>query len=119
MVLAIYVWSGLLFKPRNFAKVSGEIAQKGLPFSSAFLVAAMVLEVFGSAALLAPTAWIPDWLRMFIIGAFIFYTLVAAAMFHPFWKMEGVDRVHQTANSLKNIGLMGAFILVALSRATP
>jgi putative oxidoreductase len=113
MVLSIYVWSGLFFKTRNFHLVAQEVRSVGLPFPVLCVGLAVLLEVGGSVVLLMPSANVPALLRLGVIGGFMLYTLMAALLFHPFWRFSGPEAVHQKANFLKNVGLMGAFMLLA------
>jgi putative oxidoreductase len=113
LLLCVYIWSGVFFKVRNFSAVAHEVAQRGLPCPALCVVAAIALEIGGSVVLLLPRAWIHPHFRVSIIGCFIFYTLIAASLFHAFWSAGPAEKVSQTAHFLKNIGLVGAFILIA------
>jgi putative oxidoreductase len=113
LLLCVYIWSAVFFKVRNFSAVAHEVAQRGLPFPALCVVAAIALEIGGSVVLLLPRAWIHPHFRVSIIGCFIFYTLIAASLFHAFWSAGPAEKVSQTAHFLKNIGLVGAFILIA------
>ncbi len=115
MVLTVYLWSGLLFKPRNFKHVRQELTGKGVPFASALLVGAILLETVGAVALLLPKSWMENDVRFPIIGMYIFYTGLAAILFHAFWSSAPEERIGQTVNFLKNVGLIGAFILIGQS----
>ncbi|HEY7246973.1 MAG TPA: DoxX family protein [Xanthobacteraceae bacterium] len=74
-----------------------------------YLIAA--IEFFGGLAILigVKTRW--------VACAFVLYVIIITAMAHPFWIMEGAARGPNMANFYKNIAIIGAFLLLAVTGA--
>lgn len=114
MIMAIYIWSGVLFKTVHFSKVCSELAEKGFPFPALCVALAIALEICGAIVLVLPAGLVALWIREAVILSLVAYTLLAAVVFHNFWNYEGEQRINNLAHFLKNIGLIGAFILIWL-----
>jgi putative oxidoreductase len=74
-----------------------------------YLIAA--IELFGGLAILvgSKTRW--------VACAFVVWVIVATALGHPFWTMEGAARAANQANFYKNLAIMGAYLLLAVTGA--
>jgi putative oxidoreductase len=115
MLVTIYLWSALLHKTRNFTVVSRMVGQAGVPFPRAATVAASTLELVCSLVILFPFALGGNVAVMAAAIALAAYTMLAASLFHPFWRHVGEARLLHLINFLKNIGLTGAFLLLFLA----
>jgi putative oxidoreductase len=112
LICALFLWSGLINKPANVGSVSARLKALHFPFPTLCTYGAIALEVLGSAVLLLPSSIIPRPLFQTAIVLMALYTVLTAVLFHGFWKFQPPERSHQTANFLKNVGLLGAFILL-------
>jgi putative oxidoreductase len=74
-----------------------------------YLIAA--IELFGGLAILIglKTRW--------VACAFVVWVIIATGLGHPFWTMEGAARAANQANLYKNLAIMGAYLLLAVTGA--
>ena len=74
-----------------------------------YLIAA--IELFGGLAILIgiKTRW--------VAWAFVVYVIIITALAHPFWTMEGTARAANQANFYKNLAIMAAYLLLAITGA--
>ena len=89
------------------AAIVGAIASKGVPAAEIVAWAVAIFEVAAGLALIFGV-------RLYEASlALAAWCLVTALMFHQFWAATGVEQQNQFANFLKNIALIGAFLIVA------
>lgn len=112
LLVGLFLWSGVWHKPTNFHAVGQELQRKGFPLASLCAAAAIALEIGGSVIVLLPPTIIAPWLYTTALLALAAYTMLTAVLFHDFWILAGIERVHQLASFLKNVGLTGAFLLL-------
>ena len=69
------------------------------------------IELFGGLAILigVKTRW--------VAWAFVVYVIIVTALGHPFWTMEGAARAANQANFYKNLAIMAAYLLLAITGA--
>ena len=74
-----------------------------------YLIAA--IELFGGLAILIgiKTRW--------VAWALVVYIIIITALAHPFWTMEGAARAANQANFYKNLAIMAAYLLLAITGA--
>jgi putative oxidoreductase len=74
-----------------------------------YLIAA--IELFGGLAILIgiKTRW--------VAWAFVVYVIIVTALAHPFWIMDGAARAANQANFYKNLAIMAAYLLLAITGA--
>jgi putative oxidoreductase len=74
-----------------------------------YLIAA--IELFGGLAILIgiKTRW--------VACAFVVWVIIATVLGHPFWTMEGAARAANQANFYKNLAIMAAYLLLAITGA--
>jgi putative oxidoreductase len=74
-----------------------------------YLIAA--IELVGGLAILigVKTRW--------VAAVFVLWLIVVTALGHPFWTMEGAARAANQANFYKNLAIMGAYLLLAVTGA--
>jgi putative oxidoreductase len=74
-----------------------------------YLIAA--IELFGGLAILVGVK--ARWVAVILVLWLITVTLLG----HPFWTMDGAARAANQANFYKNLAIMGAYLLLALTGA--
>jgi putative oxidoreductase len=69
------------------------------------------IELFGGLAILigVKTRW--------VAWAFVVYVIIITALAHSFWTMEGAARAANQANFYKNLAIMAAYLLLAITGA--
>lgn len=105
LVAAIFLWSGI-GKISGFAGTAGYMASKGLPMAEVLLVITIIVEI--GAAL------------MIIVGykarlgalALLLWMIPVTLIFHAFWAVPADQVQMQMINFFKNLGLMGAMLLI-------
>lgn len=103
---ALFVQSGfgMLTAVGGIAKL---LASKGFPQPTAFGYAVGLVEFVGGLLILIgyKTRWVALILLVFTAG-----TVVVS---HNFWALEGAAAMAQRTQALKNLGIMGGFLLLA------
>ena len=105
LVAAIFLWSGI-GKIGGFAGTAGYMASMGLPMAEVLLVVTIIVEI--GAAL------------MIIVGykarigalALLLWMIPVTLIFHAFWAVPADQVQMQMINFFKNLGLMGAMLLL-------
>ena len=105
LVAAIFLWSGI-GKIGGFAGTAGYMASMGLPMAEVLLVVTIIVEI--GAAL------------MIIVGykarigalALLLWMIPVTLIFHAFWAVPADQVQMQMINFFKNLGLMGAMLLI-------
>lgn len=69
------------------------------------------IELFGGLAILigVKTRW--------VAWAFVVYVIIVTGLAHSFWTMEGAARATNQANFYKNLAIMAAYLLLAITGA--
>jgi len=69
------------------------------------------IELLGGLAILigVKTRW--------IACAFVIWLIIVTVLGHPFWTMEGAARAANQANFYKNLAIMAAYLLLAITGA--
>lgn len=106
MFAAVFLPSGM-GKLLSFDATAGFIASRGLPFAGLMAAGAVVVELVGSAALLA--GWRTRWAALTLLA----FTLLAALLFHDFWAAPAAQAMLQRQAFLKNVGIAGGLLLLA------
>lgn len=102
-----YLQGGLV-KLLDFDGAVAEMAHFGLQPAALFAVAVIVLELGGSAMVLADRG------RRWAALAFAAFTVAASLMANAFWAVDGPARVPLMNAFFEHLGLAGAWLLVAL-----
>ena len=111
--LAGRILLALMFVPAGFGKLTniggtaGYIASGGLPFPSLLAVLAGALELFGGLALVV--GFKVRWVGL----AMALFTLVASAVFHPFWSVPEAQQMVTKLLFMKNISVVGGMLLIS------
>ncbi|QFU17092.1 DoxX family protein [Microvirga thermotolerans] len=108
LLAAIFIISGVT-KFYALGATAGYIASKGLPAAWLLAPVAAVVEVaLGLAVAIGlKTRWASLALALF--------TLVTIPFFHDFWNMTGADRNVNQIQAMKNLSMIGAFLILMAS----
>ena len=110
LLAAVFLPAGLS-KVGGFEGTAGYIASVGLPLPALGAALAIVVEIAGSAALLA------GWGTRFAAVILALFTLAASVFFHAYWAAPA-DQVFVTKLLFfKNIGLVGGLLALAAAGA--
>jgi putative oxidoreductase len=104
---AMFIYAGY-GKFADLAGTAAYIASKNLPMPQVLAVAAGATELLGGA--LVVLGWQT---RLAAILLFLF-TAASAYLFHDFWHLpEGAERADQMIHAMKNLSIMGGFLILA------
>jgi putative oxidoreductase len=106
LIAAIFVSSGIE-KFSGLPHTAELIAAKGLPFPDILAVATAALE-FGGGVLV-----IIGWQTRLFALALALFTALAAYFFHDFWNQTGPEHANNMINFMKNIAIIGGFVMLA------
>lgn len=93
-------------KITGFSAVAAGMAKKGIPFSEALLVGAIVIEIAGSLMVLF--GWKARWGALLLI----LFTVPVTLLYHDFWNLEGQQYRRQLGQFMKNLAILGALFFV-------
>lgn len=103
LISAMFLESGF-DKLFNWSRYEIEVASHHIPWPAAALLAAMLTEFFGSAALLTGVALAPALLALAL------YTLIINAVYFDFWNQTGLAAVVSRKEFLKNLAVAGGLL---------
>ncbi len=106
ILIALVFVVGGIEKLTGFQGTVAYIAGKGMPLPQVAAVAAMVVELGGSAMLVL------GWKARWAAAALFLFSGLAAAMFHNFWALPPDQAANQMVHFLKNISMMGGLLYV-------
>jgi len=119
----VLLFARLLLAPLFLYSGIGKILEFGLTASrlpggegglGSFMAAGSIAIELGCAAALILGIW-ARWAAVALIA----FTVAATLMFHNFWASPAPQVQGQTINFLKNLGLIGAFAMIAVFGAGP
>lgn len=105
LLALIFLTSGV-GKLFAFAGTAQYMASMGMPAPSVFLVVAIIIEVLGALSVIV------GFKARCGAAALIVFTVVATAVFHQFWTLEGMERQIQMIMFMKNLSMIGGLLLV-------
>ena len=105
LVAAIFLWSGI-GKIGGFAGTAGYMAANGLPLPEVLLAITIVVEI-GAALML-----IVGWKARLGALALLLWMIPVTLVFHAFWAVPAEQTQMQMIQFFKNLGLMGAMLLI-------
>jgi putative oxidoreductase len=100
-------------KAMAYGATLGYFKSLGLPLPELVLPLTIALEIGGAIALVA--GWRLRWVGP-VMALFTFGTALAA---HRFWEAPDAQYAAQLNNFLKNVAMVGGFVLVTLSAREP
>ena len=98
-------------KLTDFSKTVAYMAQTGVPLPSVAALVVIVIEFFGSIALILGV-----WTRPLAV-LLAFYRLASAFIGHPYWTLPDPARYGNMINFYKNVCIMGGFLLLYITGA--
>jgi putative oxidoreductase len=102
---AIFVLSGLQ-KLIDFTGTASMIAGAGVPLPTVAAAVAVVIELGGGLAIFA------GWMTRVAALAIVVFLIIVSPIFHNFWTMEGEERMMNQVMFLKNVSMLGGFLLL-------
>ncbi len=105
LVAAIFLWSGI-GKIGGFAGTAGYMTSMGVPLAELALVVTIVVEI-GAALML-----ILGWQARLGAAALLLWMIPVTLVFHAFWAVPPDQAQMQMIQFFKNVGLMGAMLLI-------
>ena len=109
----MFLWSGAINKPANFAAITGVLKGKGGPMPGIALALAILLEI-GGEVMIIRAGFLSPLIIHIAAALLIAYSLLTAVMFHKFWRLEESARGHGLASFPNNAGLCGGFLPVTI-----
>ncbi len=108
LLLGLYFLIPGVMKITGWEATAAYMADHGMVYVPAFLVATIVLQVGGALCLFA-NIQVP--LVAFLLAGL---TLVISIVMHDFWSMaEGLQQQHETQNFIKNMAIMAGLLVLA------
>jgi putative oxidoreductase len=114
LLVTLFLLSAVGNKIPNFRAVAGYMAQEGVPAPQIMLAGAIVFLIAGSLSIIL--GYRPR------IGAALLlaFLVLTTYFFHDFWTLDDPQaRQEQTIQFMKNLGLMGAMLLIIANGTGP
>lgn len=112
LISAIFLFSGAS-KVVGYTGLVAYATAKGLPMAGAGIAIAAVIEILGGLALLTG-------FQTRIVSWILFLYLIPVSFtFHNFWTMQGMERMDNQVHFMKNLAIMGGFLILAANGAGP
>lgn len=105
LVTPLFIYSGI-GKILAFGVTASRLPGGEGGFGSFLAAGSIVIELGASLALI-----LGIWTRCAAL-ALIIFTILATGMFHNFWASPAAQVTAQTINFLKNLGLIGLFVVI-------
>ena len=102
LLFVIFGWKKLT----GFGGTIAYFSHSGVPLPPLAALIAVVMEFFVGLAIAL------GFLARPLVLLMALYTLGTALLGHPFWNLTGAAQVENEINFLKNIGLIGGFLLL-------
>lgn len=106
VLVVMFLYSGY----GKFADLSGTaamIASKGLPIPMTLASLAATAEVLGGLMIVF------GWQTRIAALGLVVLTAIATYYFHDFWAMEGPERMNNMIHAMKNLSVIGGFLMLA------
>jgi putative oxidoreductase len=113
LLCAIFLLSAVGNDIPNFSAVTGLMAKVGIPAPQIMLVGAITFLISGSLSIII------GYKARFGAVLLLVFLVLATYFFHNFWKLTGKEQQEQMIEFLKNLGLMGAMLLVIANGPGP
>ncbi|HEY4139637.1 MAG TPA: DoxX family protein [Casimicrobiaceae bacterium] len=105
LMSVIFVTSGF-GKLIGFSGTEHMIESKGVPLPEFATAIAILIELGAGLAILL------GWKTRWAAAAFVVFLVVITPIFHGFWRMEGAERAANHINFMKNLTILGGFLLL-------
>lgn len=111
LMAVIFVVAGVR-KLMTYGATLGYFAKLGIPLPEVVLPLTIALEVGGGLLLVA------GWRVRWVASALAIFTLATAFTAHAFWSADAAQFAGQLNNFLKNVAMVGGFLLLIAHAAT-
>jgi putative oxidoreductase len=111
LMAVIFLVAGVR-KLMAYGATLGYFAKLGIPLPDVVLPLTIALEVGGGLLLVA--GWRVQW----VAGALALFTLATAFAAHAFWAADAAQFTGQLNNFLKNVAMVGGFLMLMAHAAT-
>src|SRR5258706_1127115 len=108
LMAALFLVAGFN-KISNVAGTAGYFGKLGLPAPGILVWAVIAVEVIGGVLLVI------GWKTRWAAWAMALFALATAFAGHAFWNMEGQQASMQMTQFLKNLAIVGGFLLIAVA----
>jgi putative oxidoreductase len=105
---AIFVISGW-GKLMGLSAFAAGLQRNGVPAPDVMAVVGACVEFFGGVAIVLGL-W-----SHFVALLMVAFAIVATLISHRFWEFEGAQRVAQQTNFMKNLAIMGGFLVLSVA----
>ena len=105
VLFVMFGWSKLT----DFSGTVGYMASEGLPLPTLAAVVVILMEFFVGLAIVLGFCTRPLALLLAL------YTLGTAFIGHPYWTMEGAERMANMINFYKNFSIIGGLLLLCVT----
>jgi putative oxidoreductase len=113
MLCTIFLLAAVGNKIPHFSAVAGVMAKVGVPAPQFMLVGAIIFLIAGSVSVII------GYKARFGAGLLLVFLVLATYFFHDFWNVTGEQQQDQMIHFMKNLGLMGAMLLVIANGPGP
>jgi putative oxidoreductase len=114
LLCAIFLMSAVGNKIPNFQAVAGKMANEGVPAPQVMLAGAIVFLIAGSLSVIL------GYKARIGAALLLVFLVLATYYFHDFWTVSDPQaQQEQMIQFLKNLGLMGAMLLVIANGTGP
>lgn len=107
LMAAIFLVAGVR-KLLTYGATLGYFGKLGIPLADVVLPLTIALEIGGGLLLIA--GWRVQW----VAGALALFTLATAFIAHAFWAADAAQFAGQLNNFLKNVAMVGGFVMLAV-----
>jgi putative oxidoreductase len=111
LMAVIFLVAGVR-KLMTYGATLGYFAKLGIPLPDVVLPLTIALEVGGGLLLVA------GWRVRWVASALAIFTLATAFTAHAFWSADAAQFAGQLNNFLKNVAMVGGFLLLIAHAAT-
>lgn len=111
LMAVIFLVAGVR-KLMTYGATLGYFAKLGIPLAEVVLPLTIALEIGGGLLLI--TGWRVQW----VAGVLALFTLATAFTAHAFWSADAAQFAGQLNNFLKNVAMVGGFVMVVVHART-
>lgn len=105
LISFIFIVSGIS-KIFGFSGTRAYMAMQGIPFTTFFLIGAIIIEVVGGFMLLF------GYQTKIVSLVMFFYLIPVTLTIHHFWTYTGMQREENWINFMKNLAIMGGMLML-------
>ena len=105
LMSVIFITSGF-GKLIGFSATEHMIESKAVPLPEFATLIAILVEIGGGLAILL------GWKTRWAAAVLVVFLVVITPIFHGFWRMDGAERAANHINFMKNLTILGGFLLL-------